>query len=261
MRPLDGLRSLAGSADVLLCDVFGTIHDAERAFPAAIEALTRFREAGGFVMLLSNAAAPAPVLARALAELGVHESCCDAILTSADVARGMLVERMARRVHHIGAVREECLFAGLPVALCSVAEAELVVCTGCPEGPLPEAALRQALARGLDMLCTNPDTELVAGARTLRFAGLVADRYAALGGTVVATGKPGAAIYGEAMARVAAMRGGAVAGAVAPERVLAIGDTAHLDVAGAVAAGYRALWIGEGADAPHGAARMPALAW
>ena len=41
--------------DVLLCDVWGVVHDGRRAFPAANGLLTAFRRRGGTVVLVSNA--------------------------------------------------------------------------------------------------------------------------------------------------------------------------------------------------------------
>ena len=47
MRRVQGLKDLAGEYDSLLCDVWGVLHNGVRAFPAAVDALTRFREAAG----------------------------------------------------------------------------------------------------------------------------------------------------------------------------------------------------------------------
>jgi len=127
-----------------------------------------------------------------------------------------------------------------------------------PERPfLLEAALR----RGQPLLCTNPDTSLTVGATRLRFAGLVAERYRALGGHVVETGKPGALIYRRALDKAESVRGRPVA----PAQVLGIGDTVALDVAGALGNGFAALQIGAAQPPPMVASdrlyRMPALVW
>ena len=52
------------------------------------------------------------------------------------------------------------------------------MCTGYPDSDDDlDAVLAVALRRGHRLLCTNPDTSLTVGARRLRFAGLVAERY------------------------------------------------------------------------------------
>ena len=55
-----GLKELAGDYDALLCDVWGVLHNGVGAFPGAVDALTRFRENGGRVVLLTNAPRPQP---------------------------------------------------------------------------------------------------------------------------------------------------------------------------------------------------------
>ncbi|MCJ2071746.1 TIGR01459 family HAD-type hydrolase [Methylobacterium sp. J-030] len=258
-----GLSQVAGDYEVLLCDVFGVLHDAARIFPAAIAALSAFRAAGGTVVLVSNAADPGRYLADALRARGIA-AVYDALVTSADIARMLLSERAPAGVHHIGPARDRILFAGLPVTLTGVEDAACTVCTGYPDGDDDlDAILCRALRRGLHLLCTNPDTSLMVGATRLRFAGLVAARYRTLGGAVVETGKPGALIYRHALERAERAQGRPVA----PGRVLGIGDTPALDVAGALSAGFSALQIGDAPSRPRpaGAAGrlygLPALLW
>ena len=43
---LAGLSRVADAYAVILCDVFGVLHDATRVFPAAADALAAFRPAG-----------------------------------------------------------------------------------------------------------------------------------------------------------------------------------------------------------------------
>ena len=92
-------------------------------------------------------------------------------------------------------------------------------------------------------------------------AGLVAERYRARGGIVVETGKPGALIYCRALDKAERLRGRSIE----PARVLGIGDTVALDVAGALSHGFAALQIGAAPPPPADASarlyRMPALVW
>lgn len=258
---LIGLSRLAEAYAVILCDVFGVLHDATRVFPAATGALAAFRARGGTVILVSNAAEPGPRLADALRVRGIPDAYDD-LVTGADIARSLLDAAGVRRVHHIGPARDRVLFAGLPVTPVAVDAAEEIVCTGYPECDDDlDASLATALRRGLRLLCTNPDTSLTVGTTRLRFAGLVAERYRARGGRVVETGKPGALIYRAALDRAERLRGRPVE----PARVLGIGDTVALDVAGALGNGFAALQIGTAQPPPTEASarlyRMPALVW
>ena len=269
-----GLSRLAQAYAVVLCDVFGVLHDATRVFPAAVDALAAFRAGGGTVILVSNSAEPGPHLANTLRARGIPDAYDD-LVTGADIARSLLDGPGGGRVHHIGPPRDRILFAGLPVTLTPVEAADQIVCTGYPDSDDDlDAVLAIARGRGQRMLCTNPDTSLTVGATRLRFAGLVAARYRALGGCVVETGKPGALIYRGALER--AERAERARGRPAdPARVLGIGDTVALDVVGALRRGFGALQIGEvqidevqigarqppPADAGRRLYRMPALVW
>ena len=257
---LTGLSRLAESFAVVLCDVFGVLHDATRVFPAAADALAAFRAGGGTVILVSNAAEPGMRLAASLRARGISDPYDD-LVTGGDIARSLLDEAGIRRVHHIGPARDRVLFEGLPVTPVPV-DAEEIVCTGYPDRDDDlDATLEAALRRGQRLLCTNPDTSLTVGTTRLRFAGLVAERYRALGGHVVETGKPGALIYRRALDKAASVRGRPVA----PAQVLGIGDTVALDVAGALGNGFAALQIGTAQPPPMDASdrlyRMPALVW
>lgn len=261
-RPVAGLREVAEDHDLLLCDVFGTLHDAEGAFPEALDALARFRRGGGTVVLVSNAAEPGPRLSATLAGRGIA-AVFDGLVSAADVARDIVREQEPDAILHLGPERDRGLFDGLSPVL-GAPDADLVVCTGYPEDDADlDAVLGEAYCRGALMLCTNPDTSLVVGGRLLRFAGLVAERYRSLGGAVVETGKPGPAIYAAALAEARRITGRTFE----PARILGLGDTPALDAGGALAAGFAAALLAPAeADLPHvtGAGRryrLPALSW
>src|SRR6266480_3296731 len=58
--------TLAGDYDVALCDVWGVVHNGVVAAPEACDALTRFRERGGTVVLITNAPRPGERVARGI---------------------------------------------------------------------------------------------------------------------------------------------------------------------------------------------------
>lgn len=258
-----GLGRIEGLYAVVLCDVFGVLHDATEIRPAAVAALRTFRAGGGTVVLVSNSAEPGPRLAETLRSRGVAPEY-DALVTAADIARILLDEQASERVHHIGPARDRVLFDGTGVTLTRVEAADLIVCTGYPDRDDDlDVVLARALRLGHLLLCTNPDTSLMVGTTHLRFAGLVAERYRTLGGTVIETGKPGALIYQQALERAADLR----ERPVVPERVLGIGDTWAIDVVGALQAGLSALHIdrAEAQSRPPDCLgrlyRMPSLVW
>ena len=223
---IERFEPLARAYDVLLCDVWGVIHNGLAAFPAACETLTRFRKRGGTAVLITNAPRSGEAVARILDRLGVPRDAYDAIVSSGDVTRGIVASRLPQTVFHLGPQRDLSIFTGLDVTFARLESADYVVCSGLfddtTETPESYGDMLGAMrSRALFMVCANPDIVVERGDTLVYCAGALADAYAGLGGQVLYCGKPHAPIYDAALATVAALRGGA-----APERkrVLAIGD-------------------------------------
>ena len=106
-------------------------------------------------------------------------------------------------------------------------------------------------ARGLPMICANPDVVVERGDKLVYCAGAIADLYAAAGGEVIYTGKPYRPIYDLALGEAAALRGAPVD----PARVLAIGDSVRTDFKGALGLGIDCLFVTAGIHAEELGAR------
>jgi HAD superfamily hydrolase (TIGR01459 family) len=245
---VSGLAELAPRYHVILCDVWGVLHDGVVGFPAARDALARFRAGGGTVVLVSNAPRPGHVVARQLEMLDVVAH--DAIVTSGDLTRKTVIERAGQTLYHLGPDRDLPIYDGVPVRFEGVDEADYVVCTGLLDDDtdtLEDYAplLRRMRERDLWMLCANPDIVVERGDRLLYCAGALAAAYEQLGGRTYYPGKPHRPIYEEALAVAAQLRGRV------PEtrRVLAIGDAIRTDVAGGRSAGLDVLMIVRGIHA------------
>jgi HAD superfamily hydrolase (TIGR01459 family) len=236
---------LAGDYDVLFCDVWGVLHNGVAAFTEACDALARFRNGGGTVILITNAPRPGDGVQRILDRLRVPRDAYDAIVSSGDVTRSIVESRLGERVFHLGPPRDLPIFAGLDVRLAPAETADYVVCSGlfddATETPENYRELLAALrARALFMVCANPDIVVERGDTLVYCAGALADAYAALGGEVLYCGKPHAPIYEAALARAAALRGDRV---TSLRRVLAIGDSVRTDLKGAAAFGLDCLFV------------------
>jgi len=59
LRFAERLRDVVGGAEVLLSDIWGVVHNGLAAFPDACQALHKFRQQGGTVILITNAPRPA----------------------------------------------------------------------------------------------------------------------------------------------------------------------------------------------------------
>lgn len=273
------IAELAATTDAWIVDIWGVMHNGVRAYAAAAEATRAFRTAGGTVVLLSNAPRPFASVVPHMTGLGVPADAYDAGVTSGDVTRDMLGGWTGRRLLHIGPERDHALFAGLDIALAPAAEAEVVLCSGLyddeNETPADYAEMLDGLlARGVPMICANPDVLVERGDKLIYCAGALAQNYAAKGGQVRYAGKPHLPVYERTLAEIARLRGRPVEKA----RVLCIGDGIETDLAGAHAAGLRSVFVASPIFAPEGlsadtlaqlfadrpfkpVAAMPGLAW
>jgi len=245
-----GLSDIAGQYRAVLCDVWGVVHNGVRAFAAAGEALANYRQGGGIVVLITNAPRLSFQIVDQMRDLGVSDESYDAIVTSGDVTRELLAQRGPATALHIGPPHHRTLYEGLDMRLTEGSEAEIISCTGLrdDEHEVPEdydAEFAGYVARGLPMICANPDLVVERGERLVWCAGALAERYRALGGTSHIAGKPHHPIYDAALARAAA-----IAGAPVPrEAVLAIGDGAPTDLKGACSEELDVLFVSGGIHA------------
>src|SRR5207237_9948691 len=77
-----GFAELADNYDAVLSDVWGVVHNGVIATQSACEALTRFRERGGTVMLITNAPRPGATVIHFIDKVGVPHSAYDGIVSS-----------------------------------------------------------------------------------------------------------------------------------------------------------------------------------
>jgi HAD superfamily hydrolase (TIGR01459 family) len=246
----DHFATLAPNYDAILSDVWGVIHNGVESFPAASEALRRFRETGGTVCLISNAPRPGAQVTRLLDHLHVPHAAYDAIVTSGDVTRDCVARRAGEPVFHIGPERDLTIFTGLDAPFGPLETAHYVICSGLydDEVETPDdyrELIGKIRARNLFMVCANPDVVVERGDRLVYCAGAIADLYAELGGEVFYAGKPYRPLYDLALAEVTRVRG-----KPAPlDRVLAIGDSVRTDLKGAHDLGADCLFVTAGIHA------------
>ena len=244
------LRALAGEFDVVLCDVWGVLHNGVKAYEEASQALQRARSRGVTVVLVSNAPRPHAAVEKQLAALGVARDAWDEFVTSGDLTREVVASRPGLPLYHLGPSRDFRLFDGLDAPRVGEKDAQYVLCTG----PMPEDvrtpepfrdSFAELVARGLEFVCANPDLVVERGDELLLCAGSLALLYEGLGGKVFYAGKPHRPIYDLALAKAVRRRGGPVD----PRRVLAIGDAPRTDIAGARSVGARSLLVAKGIHA------------
>ena len=241
---MSSLSELAPSYDAILSDVWGVVHNGIAAHPSAVDALHRFRQSGGGVVLITNAPRPAAPIIKMLDDLGVPRDAYDAVVSSGDVTRAMLVPSRGQTLHYVGPPKEnDGLFEGLDITLGRVEDAKAVIVTDLDnDDQTPDDyndRITSWLARKLPMICANPDRVVEHGDQLIYCGGALADLYEARGGMINMAGKPYRPIYDEALkaAEKAAGR------SLDRGKILAIGDSVRTDAIGAANAGLDLLFV------------------
>jgi len=245
----EGISALAQRYDGFLLDQWGVLHDGSTPYPAAQDCLQRLRAAGKAIIILSNSGRRGHENEAVLAKMGFARALYDEVVSAGDDAREALGERaepgyggLGRRCLLLARTGEEDLAAGLGLQLTDdVSQADFILTMSMDPayqsvaGWLP--MLRAGAARGLPMICANPDRHRVhADGRLLEAPGLVARAYEELGGAVHYHGKPQPRIYRTCLRKLG----------LPAARLAAIGDSLEHDIGGASAAGLDSVFIAAG---------------
>jgi HAD superfamily hydrolase (TIGR01459 family) len=233
---ISGIGALADRYDGFILDVWGVLHNGLEPYPGVLDALGRLRAAGKRLCVLSNAPARAETVVGRMGTIGIPRGAFDHIMTSGEEVWQHLKHRpdpfyaaLGCRCFQIGPDRDRHGLSDLgfePVP--EVADADFILNIG-PWGWEDriegyEENLAAGAARGLPMICANPDLTVMQGTRLMICAGTLAQRYEQLGGTVRWHGKPHPSVY-ETCFRLL--------GIADRSRIAAVGDSLRTDIAGA----------------------------
>lgn len=237
-----GLGAMREKFNVAFCDVWGVLHNGERIYGRAVEALQNFRKAGGAVILVTNAPRPSAEIVQDLLAMGVPSDAFDGLVSSGEVTRDLIADYAGKTIYRLGPQSDDGLFAGINVKFGPLDKADAIICSDLEFGRAPKNYAQEVLdwkARGLPFICANPDKFVEIGDQLIYCGGALADVYAEAGGNVIMAGKPFPPIY-EKASQLAAAKNGIT---VAAQRVLAIGDSARTDATGAANIGAGFLFI------------------
>lgn len=233
---------------LILCDVWGVIHDGVALYPGASERLQQWRGEGRFVLLITNAPRPAEDVERQLGRIGLPRGAYDAVATSGEAGIAAL-KAIDAPVGFIGTAADRAILEAKGVAIADGEDFRDIACTGTeesrPDAGQYRADLERWIDRDVEFHCLNPDRMVVRGGVPEACAGAIADLYAMLGGRVTWYGKPHPAIYAHAMT---------LAGKPPADEVLAVGDSLQTDVLGAALMGFDTVFVSGGI---HGGAPFP----
>lgn len=241
---MSSLSEIAGDYDAVLSDVWGVLHNGIEAHPSAVDALRRYRQGGGRVVLITNAPRPSPPIIKMLDDLHVPRDAYDSMVSSGDVTRAMLLPYRGKTLHYVGPPKEnDGLFEGLDITLGPAEDANAVIVTDLDDDDqTPDDYTDRVsvwLSRKLPMICANPDRVVEHGNQLIYCGGALADLYEARGGRIHMAGKPYRPIYDKALQEAEAAAGRPLDRG----RILAIGDSVRTDAIGAANAGLDLLFV------------------
>jgi HAD superfamily hydrolase (TIGR01459 family) len=228
---------------LILCDVWGVVHDGVTLYPGAAERLSQWRGQGRCVVLLTNAPRTAEAVEQQLARIDLPRSAYDFVATSGEAGIEALVA-LGKPVGFVGTAGDREVLEGRGVCIAEAEDFTQLACTGVTEErPRPQdyrADLERWVERDVHMHCLNPDRLVVRGGVPEACAGAIADLYAMLGGRVTWYGKPHETIYRHALH---------LAGDPPKHEVLAVGDGLQTDILGAARMGFDTVFVTGGIHA------------
>jgi HAD superfamily hydrolase (TIGR01459 family) len=227
---------------VILCDIWGVVHDGVRLYPNAAKRLREWREQGRKVILITNAPRTSEAVEAQLDRIGLPRNCWDGVSTSGEAGIAVI-----KTLHHptgfLGTGQDRQILEEHGLTFVGDGFTDIAV-TGLDDVRDHVDEYREQLAAWVerDVLfhCFNPDRVVVRGGVPEPCAGALADVYEGMGGRVEWYGKPHPAIYNYAMG---------LAGNPPHDAVLAIGDALVTDMLGAASQGFDAVFVQGGIHA------------
>lgn len=228
---------------LILCDIWGCVHDGVHPYPSAEDRLLHWRSEGRTIVLITNAPRTTEAVEEQLLRIGLAREAWDSIATSGEA--GIAAVKLAGSpVGFIGTHADREILESRQVRIAADERFTELVCTGLDERRRHVDEYRLELERLADrdvlMHCLNPDRMVIRGGIPEACAGALADVYEGIGGRVEWYGKPFPAIYRHALK---------LAKDPPASEVLAIGDGLQTDVLGAARMGFDTVFVRGGIHA------------
>lgn len=228
---------------VVLCDIWGVVHDGVSLYPGAADRLLAWVDEGRRIILITNAPRTAEAVEQQLARIGLPRGAWHGISTSGEAGIAAL-NALGAPVGFIGTPDDRAIIESRGVVIAGGDDFTDLACLGLDGERMNPAEyladIESLAARGVVMHCLNPDRMVIRGGVPEACAGAIADLYEGIGGTVRWYGKPHPAIYEHALA---------LGGNPDRSSVLAIGDALPTDILGAARQGLDCVFVTGGIHA------------
>ncbi len=244
------LDSISQKYNVILCDLWGCLHDGKKTFPKALNAIKKSKYQGNKIILLTNSPRTKKFVRKQISQIGILDNLYDDIVTSGDASLSVVEKKiLGNKIFHIGPKRDISFFSELKnqkeIERVDLNCATGIVCTGLfdeiNENPNDYfEILNFSFKKKLKFLCVNPDIEVNFGNKKLWCAGSLAQLYLKMGGDVIFCGKPHQKIYNLAIEKISKKFN------IFEKKILCIGDGLNTDIMGGINQGYDTLFVCSG---------------
>ncbi len=220
---------------IILCDLWGVIHNGVEVFSNAKSYLEAMKENNIDVYLISNAPRPEAVVRNGLInKLNLNPELFKKIYTSGDTGTQYINSKVhGQSYYHLGPEKDYDLLENINIQKTNdIESSEFVVCTGLynDNDERPEDyknIFEDFLKQNLEIVCVNPDEIVYRGQARIYCAGALGKYYEKLGGKVTYYGKPYPEIYDFVMTDLLSKD------TATKKEILAIGDSLKTDCLGA----------------------------
>ena len=241
-----GIAALAERYQGFVFDQWGVLHDGAAPYPDVLDALHELKLKKKRLVMLTNSGRRADLNGRRLETLGFDLGDFEGIVTSGEAAWQLMNERSEPPYDGLG---RHCLLftnggdrgvvGGLDVEVVDDAvAADFIFVSGIEPGQDPadlRPLLKEAAARKLPLICSNPDIVAVSAGELIPAPGSIAKLYSELGGGKVSyVGKPHRPIYALCLRTLSGLE---------PHEIVAVGDSMDHDVRGAANVGIHAAFV------------------
>ncbi len=237
-----GVSDISDSYMGMIIDLWGVLHDGQRAFPGVVDCMRELRERKKRMILLSNTSERADVAKEKLKKMGIGPSLYDHIVTSGEMIwqgvheqKNHVFEKIGQKCFLIGRTDQRPMIEGSGVEIVDgIKQADFILIgEAIPAGKTfmdYDAALKEGIKRRLKALCANPDSLALISTNYLMGPGLISRKYEDYGGVVHYIGKPHKPIFRHCVELLQKFD-------VYPAQTVMIGDTMAHDILGGYAYG------------------------
>ena len=247
------LSEVINQYDLFIIDQWGVMHDGNKGYHYAINCIKHLARLQKIIIIISNSSKRKHLSIERLPKLGFDKDNFTEVITSGEMIWQNLYtksddffKKLGHKCFHLADKTGEDgtqYLDGLKYDFVeNIENADFILaCTTLPGWRTLDYVpiLEKGIQKNLPFICANPDYESIeSSTKSLIICmGTIAKLYSDLGGAVLIMGKPSIEIYKEATKKFKKMN---------KKRMLAIGDSIHHDIKGAINFGIDSLLITSG---------------